>query len=338
MLSLKNISHKFAKNNILSDVSFAVGEGGITCLVGKSGSGKTTLLRLIAGLDRLQSGSIYIADKEVSNSTDVHITPEKRGVGFVFQHTALFPHLTVLENVMFGLRNISQADAKNISTDLLAQVHYYGDLLAYPHILSGGEHQRVALARALATKPNILLLDESFANLDSALRDDVRDDILALLRQRNTTVIMVTHSPNEALAVADNIVLLGDGEIIQSATPQDVYSYPASIAAAKFFGKANIISSDEANELFGLELEAGKDVVIRPENLQIISESNDKHHTDFTVIDKQFHGMSSSLEVECGNVNLSVIGLSDDFDQYNKGDLMKLVLKDNNLQALNKIL
>ena len=159
MLSLKNISHKFAKNNILSDVSFAVGEGGITCLVGKSGSGKTTLLRLIAGLDRLQSGSIYIADKEVSNSTDVHITPEKRGVGFVFQHTALFPHLTVLENVMFGLRNISQADAKNISTDLLAQVHYYGDLLAYPHILSGGEHQRVGVARAGARTPNIFLFD-----------------------------------------------------------------------------------------------------------------------------------------------------------------------------------
>jgi iron(III) transport system ATP-binding protein len=237
-LAVDDVSLSFGRVPALRGVSFTVAPGEVVCLLGPSGSGKSTLLRVIAGVERPSSGVVCIDGIAVA-SPGVFVPPEKRSVGMVFQDFALFPHLTVAQNVAFGLKRRARRDVAQTVVDLLDRVGLSQHADRYPHMLSGGERQRVALARALAPNPRILLMDEPFSSLDVRLRDEVRQHTLRLLRDSGTTTVMVTHDPDEALRVADRIALLNEGRLLQIGTPHDLYTRPATMFAARFFSDVN---------------------------------------------------------------------------------------------------
>lgn len=211
-------------------------------LVGPSGCGKSTLLRLIAGIEKCQSGRVNLYGGTVS-SPKLHVPPEKRDVGLVFQDYALFPHLSVLDNVCFGLNKLARAARKPTALAALEQVGMTHLSHRYPHELSGGQQQRVALARAMAPKPGVILLDEPFSGLDSRLRAQVRDDTLHVLKETDAAVILVTHDPEEALFLADQVVLMREGHIVQNATPSQIYRHPVDDFTAGFFGAVNVFTA-----------------------------------------------------------------------------------------------
>jgi len=283
MLNVKNICLSFGKKDILKDINFDALKGEIICLLGPSGCGKTSMLRLIAGLDTPESGSITIGEEIVSTNNKI-TSPHSRGVGFLFQDFALFPHLTVEENIRFGLYRLKRKDADLRVRELLSQIQMKKHAKKYPHMLSGGEQQRVALARARAPWPSLLLLDEPFSGLDTGLRKKIREETLEILKNRNDTAIMVTHDPEEAMAMADRIVLMQDGHIIQIGTPKDIYHRPKTKFAAQFFGDVNQLNGKiekgrvktelgyiaDLNILNGSEVE----VLIRPEEVKIVEAKN----------------------------------------------------------------
>ncbi len=234
MLQLSNISRRFGATQALMDVSLTIAPGEIICLAGQSGCGKSSLLRIIAGIDTPDSGVLLMKGEEFTGSRRF-VEPEARNVGFVFQDYALFPHLTAEENVLFGLKGLSRQQAHERAAQVIDHVGLRPLLKRYPHMLSGGEQQRVALARALAPNPDILLMDEPFSSLDSGLREKTRDDTFALLRELGTTVLMVTHDPEEALSAGDRIVLMRKGEIVQTGTGYDLHDRPNCRYAADFF-------------------------------------------------------------------------------------------------------
>jgi iron(III) transport system ATP-binding protein len=234
-LDLRGIGLRFGAVPALIDISFQVQAGEIIALLGDSGCGKSTLLRAIAGLEQPQAGTIHLDGALVSDGRQ-GVAPEARGVGLMFQDYALFPHLTVAENVRFGLHAGPGAEARAIAAARLEQVGLSDRAQSYPGTLSGGESQRVALARALAPGPRILLLDEPFSNLDRRTRDRVRDDTLAVLRASGATTLLVTHDPEEALGFADRIALMRQGRIVQIGTGHDLYRHPQTRFAARFFG------------------------------------------------------------------------------------------------------
>lgn len=234
-LDLRGIGLRFGAVQALADIALQVQPGEILALLGDSGCGKSTLLRAIAGLEQPETGTIRL-DGAVVSEGGQGVAPEARGVGLMFQDYALFPHLTVAENVRFGLHARPGAEARAIAAARLEQVGLSDRAKSYPATLSGGESQRVALARALAPGPRILLLDEPFSNLDRRTRDRVRDDTLAVLRAGGATTLLVTHDPEEALGFADRIALMRRGRIVQVGTGRDLYERPTSRFAARFFG------------------------------------------------------------------------------------------------------
>lgn len=233
-LGFERVTQRFGEVTALDEVSLSVAPGEIVALVGQSGCGKTTLLRLAAGVERPSAGKVLLEGRDVS-SPAAFVEPEARGVGLVFQDYALFPHLSVRENVRFGLRGYDNAAADATALRAIARVGLADLAEAYPHMLSGGEQQRVALARAVAPRPGVLLMDEPFSNLDRRLRDAVRDETMALLQEIGATSIIVTHDPEDAMRVADRIVLMRQGRIVQSGTGEELYRRPASLFAARFF-------------------------------------------------------------------------------------------------------
>ena len=237
-LELTNISHRFGETLAVDDVSIGVETGEFVCLLGPSGSGKTTLLRLAAGLETLQIGRIAIDGVAVADGGHARqIPPERRGVGLMFQDYALFPHLTVAQNIGFGLRNGTR-DAAWIERALAdMRLAHLGD--RYPHTLSGGQQQRIALLRALAPTPGILLLDEPFSGLDEHLRQRVRQETRAILAESGVTTLMVTHNPEAAMFLADRIVVLNEGRVAQDAAPVEIYTAPADPFIVRMFGPAN---------------------------------------------------------------------------------------------------
>lgn len=237
-LDLHGVSRRFGKREVLSDISLTIPPGRITCLLGESGCGKSTLLRIVAGVDRPDRGSIWMNDTPIVGPGHF-VEPEQRRIGFMFQDYALFPHLSVAENLAFGLRDLSRSDQKRRVAEVVDRIGLGHLMDRYPHSLSGGEQQRVALARALAPQPAILLMDEPFSNLDQGLRERVRRETLSILRKIGTSAIIVTHDPQEALAVGDLIVLMRAGRIEQAGTPFDIYDKPASPYAAEFMGPCN---------------------------------------------------------------------------------------------------
>ena len=240
-LSIAHISHAYSKTPVLKDCSFEVGEGELVALLGESGSGKTTMLRLIAGFERPSDGSIALRNSTLCSRTEF-IVPERRNVGMVFQDYALFPHLSVGENIAIGQK-------KNASTSVEAWLELVGlGSLADRKTMqiSGGQQQRVAIARALAAEPEVLLLDEPFSNIDESLKFAFRSELRDLLVKVGVTAIFVTHDTKDALAISDKIVVMKDGEIRQSGTPQAIYDQPADTYVAGLLGPYNTLhSSDE---------------------------------------------------------------------------------------------
>lgn len=247
-LRLEGISRRFGDVAALDNVSLTVGRGEIVCLVGQSGCGKSTLLRIIAGVDRADSGRLVLEGQEIAGPRSYR-EPEDRRIGLMFQDYALFPHLSVLDNILFGLKKLPRGQALLRCEAVVAKLGITHLKARFPHMLSGGEQQRVALARALAPQPSVLLMDEPFSNLDRKLRDGVRDETLSLLRELGTTVIVVTHDPEEALSIGDRVVLMRAGQIVQSGTGSEIYDRPSCAYAAEFFCKFNKVHGACRNSL-----------------------------------------------------------------------------------------
>jgi len=240
VLEVVELAHRYGTTPVFSGLSFALSAGRIGCLLGPSGCGKTTVLRCIAGFEPLAGGSIRIDGREVARP-GWQLPPERRHVGMVFQDYALFPHLTVAGNVGFGLRGVSSAERARRVDELLEVVGLATAARRYPHELSGGQQQRVALARALAPRPHLLLLDEPFSNLDVDMRERLAMDVRDILRAQHTTAILVTHDQAEAFAMADEIGILHEGQLLQWDTPYNLYHRPAERFVADFIGQGVFI-------------------------------------------------------------------------------------------------
>ncbi len=276
-LVTQGLSRSFGGRRVVDAVSLSVASGQVTCLLGPSGCGKSTTLRMIAGVETPDAGRIMIDGVEVTGPGGL-VPPEARSVGLMFQDFALFPHLDVAGNVGFGLRGDRAARAARVG-ELLERVNLTGFGAKHPHQLSGGEQQRVALARALAPRPKVMLMDEPFSGLDNRLRDGIRDTTLDILKEEGAAVVLVTHEPDEAMRMADEIALMRGGRVVQRGAPYNVYNAPMDKAAAAFFSDINVIRGISRGALtqtpFGAFLTPGHadgaavDIVIRPQHLKI---------------------------------------------------------------------
>ena len=276
-LEVRHLTRAFGGRPVVDDLSLDIAAGQVTCLLGPSGCGKSTTLRMIAGVERPDGGRILI-DGAVVSDGPLFLPPEARSVGLMFQDFALFPHLSVEGNIAFGLRGARDEKAARVG-ELLEKVNLPGFSKKHPHQLSGGEQQRVALARALAPRPRIMLMDEPFSGLDNRLRDGIRDTTLDVLKEEGTAVLLVTHEPDEAMRMGDEIALMRGGRIVQRGAPYNVYNAPVDKAAAAFFSDINVIRGTSRGALtdtpFGAFLTPGHaegaqvDIVIRPQHLKI---------------------------------------------------------------------
>jgi iron(III) transport system ATP-binding protein len=290
LLTLDHIHCRYGSTDVFRDLSLAVDPGSIACLLGPSGCGKTTALRAIAGFEDVHAGSITL-DGRVLSKPGTMLPPEQRQVGMVFQDYALFPHLTVAQNIAFGLHTLPKAEQEQRTRNLLAliRMEQYADV--WPHQLSGGQQQRVALARALAPRPKLLLLDEPFSNLDTELRRALSLEVRQILKQHGTTAILVTHDQSEAFNVADVIGVMDQGQLQQWGTPQALYHRPATPFVATFVSQGQFIpgvlrSATEVDTVFGrvqLEQDSGSadfpsgtavNLLLRPWNLQLDQNSS----------------------------------------------------------------
>ncbi len=236
IIELNNISKKYqgATNFAVDHVSFTLEKGEILALVGESGSGKTTLLRLIAGLEHPDAGKIQLEGETIVNGSK-SLPTNKRKTGMVFQDYALFPHLTIYENVAFGLKGLQKKEALQRVYDTIELTGLKEDLRKYPHQLSGGQQQRVALARSLAPRPELLLMDEPFSNLDTILRDQVREEVRQIIKTMGITSILVTHDTKDAFSTADKIAVMLEGKLLQIDTPNILYNDPNSSYIANLY-------------------------------------------------------------------------------------------------------
>ena len=255
MLSLVNLAHAYGNKTVLKGISLDLEEGQIGCLLGPSGCGKTTALRLIAGFETPSAGSIHLRDACVAGP-GMALPAEKRQVGLVFQDYALFPHLTIADNIAFGLGHLAQAERQKRVAEMLGLVGLSGEAKAWPHQLSGGQQQRVALARALAPKPRLLLLDEPFSNLDVDLRERLSLEVRDILKHEGITALLVTHDQHEAFAMADRIAVMNDGLIQQWDTPYNLYHQPKNRFVADFIGQG-VLLPGTVRAGGGVEIELG---------------------------------------------------------------------------------
>ncbi len=310
-LELANVNAGYAKERILHQVSLRVESGQIVALLGPSGCGKTTVLRCIAGFEPVQEGEISIAGQRVSGFTE-HVAPEARSVGMVFQDYALLPHLTALENIMFGLHQHGAAERKTKATEFLGLVGLKDFPNAYPSELSGGEQQRVALARALAPGPRLLLMDEPFSNLDTDMRERLSIEVREIIRSLSITTLLVTHDQREAFTFADEVAVINQGRVQQVATPLVLYHQPANEFVASFVGAGSFIRGTMRN---GAQVEtalgalavdrefktgASVRVLVRPEDLHL----NDPAGIEVELVGKTFVGRDYllSLRLPTGEV------------------------------------
>jgi len=318
-LEFSGVSHAYETETVIQELNLVVPVGSLTCLLGPSGCGKTTVLRLAAGLETLQIGWIKINGMRVADETDT-LPPEVRDVGLMFQEYALFPHLSVLGNVSFGLDALPAKSRETVAKAALAQVGMAGAANAYPHMLSGGEQQRVALARAVAPRPKVMLLDEPFSGLDTELRASLREDTLRLIKETGATTLMVTHDPMEAMLMADHVALMHDGRVMQVGSPMDLYRHPGSSFCARFLGEVidyvGLVRSGEVVTPLGSvpasDIDDGEEVqvLIRPEALYLDQE-REVGGVKAKISDQRNLGPHTKLTLqleECGeqfHVNLS---------------------------------
>jgi iron(III) transport system ATP-binding protein len=313
VLSMTGVSKDYGREMAVEELSLSVKDGELLTILGPSGCGKTTTLRMIAGLEEPSAGTITIADEVVTADGDGKFKqPEERDVGIVFQDYALFPHLSVGENIAFGLQEMEDVDADERVTELLELVDLEPHREKMPSQLSGGQQQRVALARSLAPEPDLLLLDEPFSNLDVRLRVEMREEVRKILKRAGVTAISVTHDQEEALSISDRVAIMNDGAIAQIGDPAEVFENPESRFVASFLGQASFLSARVTNEKletgigsFPLERLNGTaeaydgamvDVLVRPDDLR--ARATDESKADGYVVHRQYNGPSFVYRVE----------------------------------------
>jgi len=307
-LEMHDIHHRFGAVRALAGVDLEVQPHEVVCLLGPSGCGKTTLLRLAAGLETLQQGEIRLAGREMAGTgRSPPLPPERRNVGLMFQDSALFPHLSVLANVAFGLDGLPARERERRGMELLEQLRMRDHAHSFPHMLSGGQQQRVALARALAPVPALMLLDEPFNGLDARLRDEIRDDTLHALKATGTGTLLVTHEPEEAMFMADRIALMRDGRIVQCGRPIDLYCHPVDPFVVTFFGDVNRIEGvvdrgvvhSVAGDVETPDLADGTrvEVLVRPEAIHLVPLGQPGEHNRSHVMVSRLLGRTSLIHV-----------------------------------------
>ena len=308
LLSIRNVAKSFGKNIVLRDISLEVAEGEFLTILGESGSGKTTLLRIIAGFENASAGEVWMGDERLDR-----LPPYRRRVNTVFQSYALFPHLTVQQNVAYGLRVARRPDAEIESRvqEALAKVKMMAHAKSKPSKISGGQQQRVALARALVNRPRLLLLDEPLSALDANLRRQMQVELKSLQREVGISFIFVTHDQEEAMVMSDRIALLRSGELEQVAKPREIYSHPATAYVAQFIGHTNLLKGEVRGGMvrcdsltWSASLPDGPALFsLRPENIRLAASNTATGSVRVRgkVRHRAFHGATELLRVECSD-------------------------------------
>lgn len=312
ILSLQEISKDFGAKRVLNEISFSLTSGEFFSLLGPSGCGKTTLLRIIAGLETPTSGSL-----EINGTSALKLPAQKRNVGVVFQNYALFPNMTVFQNVAYGLevRKLPKSEIKKRVNEILEKIRIADKANSIVTILSGGEQQRVSLARVIVNEPNLLLFDEPLSNLDHALRLEARTELKRLQKEIGITSLYVTHDQSEALALSDRIAVMNSGSIIQTGKPEEVYLQPANKFIAEFIGHSNFFSKEQAEKYFNIKISPEETLSIFPEEIALVPEGQ------FSITDAQFAGAYVQYTVSCEKQEVEVISFfTQDKRVYRQGD------------------
>jgi iron(III) transport system ATP-binding protein len=322
LLDVSNLHSQYDQSNILSGVNFSINKGELCSLLGPSGCGKTTLLRALAGFQAISAGHIHLGEKDIT-----HLTPEQRGIGFVFQDYALFPHLTVSENIIYGIHK--KSNARERVTELLTLIELTGFENRYPHELSGGQQQRVALARALAPEPQLLLFDEPFSNLDTELRKSLNLKVRSILKQANLTAILVTHDQTEAFAFGDKVGILNNGQLEQWGSPYTLYHEPTTRFVAEFIGQGQLINA-QVKDSHSLQTAFGvihHQQCFLHDELQLLTRPDDWKISQVgepvTITNKQFTGTQTLYSVKTHHgetINISTPSHQD----YAIGDIVQI--------------
>ncbi|MEX0773722.1 MAG: ABC transporter ATP-binding protein [Balneolales bacterium] len=332
LLNVEGLTKCFKPDNckVVNNVSFSMKKHEIFALLGPSGCGKTTTLRIISGFENLEQGKVHLNGKTLA-SPDSYTSPEERGIGFVFQDYALFPHLSVLKNVLFGMRNIPHHKREEHAIELVCMMGLREYMHRKPHELSGGQQQRVALARAIGPMPELILLDEPFSNLDAVLRQSTRDEVRQLLKKANMSALLVTHDQEEALSFADRIAVMNEGRIEQIGTPEEVYYQPRTQFVAKFLGTTNLLPADAKgtkaySDIGQLALNRpakGKVLVsIRPEHLALNFADDDCSGTPGEILSRDFKGHDITYSVRVKTRECLVH--TDNRNTFKPGDQVKV--------------
>jgi spermidine/putrescine ABC transporter ATP-binding subunit len=312
LLSIRNVAKSFGKNVVLREISLDIAEGEFLTILGESGSGKTTLLRIIAGFESATAGEVWMGDERLDRQP-----PYRRRVNTVFQNYALFPHLTVEQNVAYGLRVAGRPEAEIISrvAEALEKVRMTAHAKSKPSKISGGQQQRVALARALVNRPRLLLLDEPLSALDANLRRQMQVELKSLQREVGIAFVFVTHDQEEAMVMSDRIALLRSGELEQIATPREIYSQPATAYVAQFIGHTNLLQGEVRKGIvqhiaqcdslsWATQVPDGPALFsLRPESIQVVAAAKPAApgavRVRGRVLQQAFHGATELIRVEC---------------------------------------
>ncbi|UTH02893.1 ABC transporter ATP-binding protein [Macrococcoides canis] len=325
-IQINNLIKQFGGKEVLKSLDVSIEKGSLTTLLGPSGCGKSTLLRSIAGLHSIDQGEIIIDGKRVDT-----LSPKERKIGMVFQNYALFPNMTVEENIRFGLdmKKVSKSDSKTKVAQMIELVGLNGKEKAYPRELSGGQQQRVALARALVTEPKVLLLDEPLSALDAQIRKHLQALLKRLQLELGITMVLVTHDQEEAMALSDYVYILNDGNIAQSGTPNEIYKHPKSEFIAKFIGSYNVLNSSTYERVFNTPLTDARFVAIRPETISP-EEIIGAKVLEGEVLNTSMLGSIVRYDVQIGEEMIHVDRLNRTYQQINDNKI-KLYVKEEDM-------